>query len=269
MRKSEELVDLRGNMGMNRKEFCDYFQVPYRTMVDWETGKNRIPEYMLRLMTYKAYAEKMCDESRIMNRKLTRLEMANKKNHKVFITDEALKKVPYIEYPEISEEYYELLQILVRKVLEVSKDKNNSAEVAITYSLEEKSMSDDAVVGVAIGDEHEVDPLSDTASYHIIMNGNLCTVVTIHNHPSLTDFSLSDIFFFLRYPNVKLMIVVTNQGKISYMVKRESYKKDAAISLYNEAVEINNRARNLKGLSKATALFLHNCSKMGITYSNR
>lgn len=269
MKKSEELLDLRTKMGMNRKEFCDYFQVPYRTMVDWETGKNGIPEYMLRLMAYKAYAEKMCDEGRMLNLKLTRLEMANKKDHKVLITDEAIKKVPYIEYPEISGVHYELLQMMARKVLEVSKEKNNSGEVAITYSLESDGANEDDAAGIAIGGEHEVDPLSDTTSYHIIMNGKLCTVVTIHNHPSLTDFSMSDISFFLRYPNVKMMIVVTNLGKISYMVKREDYKKDDAITLFNEAVEINKKARNLKGLTRATDLFLHNCNKMGITYSDR
>ena len=41
---------LRENMGMNRREFCDYYCIPYRTVCDWEAGKRQMPEYVLRLM---------------------------------------------------------------------------------------------------------------------------------------------------------------------------------------------------------------------------
>lgn len=270
MTRSDELVSLRAKMGMNRKEFCTYYMIPYRTMVDWETGKNTIPDYLLRLMVYKAKIEKMCDEGKILNRKLTDLEMANKKDHKIMITSEAIKKVPYIEYPEIPANQYELLQSMAKKVLEISKDKNKSNEVALTYSYEDCDVSDnDPTVGVSLGGEHEVNPLKDTASYHIIMGGKNCTVVTLHNHPSLSDFSMEDIRFLLLYANVRMMIVVTNQGKISYLVKRSNYKKDDAIMLFNEALEIYNKARNLKGLQKGTDHFLNNCSKIGITYGDR
>ena len=269
MGRVDELIALRTKMGMNRKEFCEYFVIPYRTMVDWEAGKNTIPEYLLRLMIYKAYAEKMCDESRMLNRKLTDLEMANKKDHKVLITDEAIKKVPYIAYPEIDEAQYGIIQVLARKTLEISKERNNSAEVALTYDLDNAGELNEDAIGIAVGGEHEVDPLSDTQSYHIIMGGKSCTVMMVHNHPSLSDFSLMDIHFLVRHPNIKLMIVVTNQGKISYIVKKDDYKKEETVFLYNESVEINNKARNLKGIRKATDYFLHNCSKLGIVYDNR
>lgn len=39
-----------------------------------------------------------------------------------------------------------------------------------------------------------------------------CVVLVLHNHPSLSAFSLSDIQFLLRYETVKLMVVVTNLG---------------------------------------------------------
>ena len=50
---------LRENMGMNRREFCDYYCIPYRTVCDWEAGKRQMPEYVLRLMEYKAEIEKL------------------------------------------------------------------------------------------------------------------------------------------------------------------------------------------------------------------
>ena len=269
MGRVDELIALRTKMGMNRKEFCEYFVIPYRTMVDWEAGKNTIPEYLLRLMIYKAYAEKMCDESRMLNRKLTDLEMANKKDHKVLITDEAIKKVPYIAYPEIDEAQYGIIQVLARKTLEISKERNNSAEIALTYDLDNAGELNEDAIGIAVGGEHEVDPLSDTQSYHIIMGGKSCTILTVHNHPSLQDFSLSDIYFLINYANIKMMVVVTNQGKISYLVKGKKYNRKEAFELFYEAMQIYSKARNLKGLMRANNTFLHNCGNAGIIYGDR
>ena len=52
-----KIKELRELAGMNRKEFCEYFEIPYRTMQDWELGKREIPEYLLRLMAYKVKME--------------------------------------------------------------------------------------------------------------------------------------------------------------------------------------------------------------------
>lgn len=57
MELKDELRRLRESTGMNRKEFCEYFQIPYMTETDWELGKRRVPEYLLRLMAYKIHME--------------------------------------------------------------------------------------------------------------------------------------------------------------------------------------------------------------------
>ena len=36
MEAKEELRKLRESTGMNRKEFCEYFEIPYMTETDWE-----------------------------------------------------------------------------------------------------------------------------------------------------------------------------------------------------------------------------------------
>ena len=59
MSSKEELIQLRKSTGMNRKQFCDYFQIPYRTMTDWELGNRTMPDYLLRLMAYKVNIEKL------------------------------------------------------------------------------------------------------------------------------------------------------------------------------------------------------------------
>ena len=46
-------------MGMNRREFSDYYGIPYRTVQDWEAEKRELPEYLLRLMKYRAEVEYM------------------------------------------------------------------------------------------------------------------------------------------------------------------------------------------------------------------
>ncbi len=52
------LIELRSSTGMNRREFAEYFEIPYRTVQEWELGNRRIPEYLLRLMMYKIRMEK-------------------------------------------------------------------------------------------------------------------------------------------------------------------------------------------------------------------
>ncbi len=53
---------LRESTGMNRKEFCEYFEIPYMTETDWELGKRRVPTYLLRLMEYKIRIEQLADK---------------------------------------------------------------------------------------------------------------------------------------------------------------------------------------------------------------
>lgn len=59
MEPKDELTNLRESTGMNRKEFCEYFEIPYMTMTDWELGRRRVPMYLLRLMEYKVRMEEL------------------------------------------------------------------------------------------------------------------------------------------------------------------------------------------------------------------
>lgn len=42
------LKQLRQQMGMNRREFCETFDIPYRTVTEWELGNRNAPGYVLR-----------------------------------------------------------------------------------------------------------------------------------------------------------------------------------------------------------------------------
>ncbi|MCD8057043.1 MAG: hypothetical protein LUF88_01380 [Bacteroides fragilis] len=57
METKQKLIDLRASTGMNRREFAEYFEIPYRTVQEWELGNRKMPEYLLRLMAYKIITE--------------------------------------------------------------------------------------------------------------------------------------------------------------------------------------------------------------------
>lgn len=54
-----KIGQLRGTTGFSRKEFGDYFGIPYRTIENWEKGTNKCPEYVYQLMQYKLQHEKI------------------------------------------------------------------------------------------------------------------------------------------------------------------------------------------------------------------
>jgi hypothetical protein len=216
--------------------------------------------------------DNVAERRKKMHDKLKDLEMAKKRDHKIMITDEAINKVPRIEYKEIESAQYDILWKLAREVLLISKEDNDSDEVAITYSLDnlnEAGEERELVYGVSLGDEHSVDPEEDTTSYHIL-NGSLqCVVVVLHNHPSLSKLSLQDIGFLLMYRSMKMIVAVTNYGSVYYLVKTNKYDAERAKELYREAYGLYTEAENLKGYQEATEYFLNNCYKAGLLHDNR
>mgnify|MGYP003438317825 CR=1 FL=1 len=66
MNSKDYLVQLRESTGMTRTEFCEYFEIPYRTLQDWELGNRKMPDYLLRLMTYKIKMEQGVKDGRVI-----------------------------------------------------------------------------------------------------------------------------------------------------------------------------------------------------------
>lgn len=58
-----KMRELRKSTGMNRKEFCQFFGIPYRTVTDWELNNRHAPEYVLRLLEYYIRHENLCKEN--------------------------------------------------------------------------------------------------------------------------------------------------------------------------------------------------------------
>ena len=47
-----KIKELREMTGMNRKDFCNFFNIPYRTVTEWELDNRHAPKYVLRLLEY-------------------------------------------------------------------------------------------------------------------------------------------------------------------------------------------------------------------------
>ena len=60
----EKLIEMRKTMGLNRREFAEYFGIPYRTVQDWELGNRQMPEYLFRLMEYKIRIEQLVKDKK-------------------------------------------------------------------------------------------------------------------------------------------------------------------------------------------------------------
>lgn len=209
------------------------------------------------------FSEKLTD--------LEALEMAKKRDHKIMITDTAIEKVPFVRYKEIPEEEYPIIQMLTKKVLQLSKEENESNEVVITYSIDnsEDERQTEQCFGIVFGDNHSADPMRDSYSCHLICSSKKCVVILLHNHPSLSKISLVDVRFFLEHSTIKLLTAVTNMGNVYYMVKGKNFDRGKAIDIFNEAVSVNNKAMDLKALQRASEYFLKNCYRAGIIYEDK
>ena len=62
---SVKMEELRESTGLNRKEFCKKFEIPYRTMTEWELGHRNAPPYVLRLLSYYVEMQRKLNDNGI------------------------------------------------------------------------------------------------------------------------------------------------------------------------------------------------------------
>lgn len=196
---------------------------------------------------------------------------SNKRDKKVAINDIAISKVPFIEYKSISADHYETLHYLAKAVLQISKDENDSNEIAIVYDLDSPFIvgNSDDYIAWARGDEDSVDPASDTETNHILVSAKGCVIVVLHNHPNLSKVSLEDVAFLLKYAAVKMIVAVTNRGSIGYVVKSEKYDRLKALEILRTAIDMNNSAKTLQEKQDASDYFIKNCYQAGLLYDDK
>ena len=50
--QADKLKEIRAELGVSRKAFSEYIGIPLRNLEEWEAGRRKMPEYLLRMMTY-------------------------------------------------------------------------------------------------------------------------------------------------------------------------------------------------------------------------
>ena len=69
------IKELRTMAGFKQKQFAELFEIPVRTLQDWELGNARCPEYLRKLVAYKIFKEEF-KMNEVMCERVERLEKA-------------------------------------------------------------------------------------------------------------------------------------------------------------------------------------------------
>lgn len=59
------LKGIRKMLDMNRTEFSKYMEIPLRTLEEWEAGRRKMPDYVLRLIAYYVKMQQVLSEKGI------------------------------------------------------------------------------------------------------------------------------------------------------------------------------------------------------------
>ena len=135
-----------------------------------------------------------------------------------FFSHEIFSKLPTLSFDFFSQEEDDNFNKMVKEVLIHSKLYNSYNEVQITYNTEKLLLSPDDYVPV-YGDEKSVKFLSDENTKRLVDAADCLAIVTVHNHPDITDFSLKDMIIFSGIPKIKLMSVVNKNGEVSVLYR--------------------------------------------------
>ncbi|HDJ2900230.1 TPA: minor capsid protein [Staphylococcus aureus] len=162
------------------------------------------------------------------------LQQAKVLGKKIYITDQAIDKVRYVDIPTHTKEENQFIQEQHKKLLKDAKENNDSNEVA--YLLK------DGKVTKVYGNQDTVKFNPGEKGSELLFNSKPNSIIMLHNHPGQSGFSLNDISLFIRLNSIKSMTIVTNYGKTKYLTKGENYSKEVALSLYKELlIDVGNQ----------------------------
>ncbi|WP_233554932.1 hypothetical protein [Atopobacter sp. AH10] len=157
------------------------------------------------------------------------LEMAKKRGKKIYITDQAIEKVPFVEIPGYSQEENKRIQE-AHKVLLRDAQQNNQSNEVMHITTEGKPV-------VVYGDQVSVDINKSVQARYLINSATDRSLTILHNHPGGSSFSKNDINMFFSTSSVKTLTIVTNQGRVMYLTKKSMYDIHKAIHITKDHKE--------------------------------
>lgn len=77
--------ELRTATGMTQKEFADYFDIPFRTLQNWEYGERKAPEYVIELIKYKLEMEGLIMTSEYLKKNATKIDEVDMRDGGIYL----------------------------------------------------------------------------------------------------------------------------------------------------------------------------------------
>ncbi len=135
-----------------------------------------------------------------------------------------------------------------------AKEQNDSNEVAGLLDI----ATGDRMPFVK-GNRKSVNVEANADVYHWLKTKPERSIMLLHNHPGQSYFSMNDLSFFVHYPQIGAMSIVTNQGEVWWIRKTDNYSLEKIKKVMDNAGE---RCGGDK--DKLVELFLKGCYNKGI-----
>lgn len=80
-----DIKELRITTGMAQKAFAEYFNIPVRTIQDWESGRRTPPDYVVELIKYKLSMEGIIVTKLFLEKNATLIEEYDKYDGSIYL----------------------------------------------------------------------------------------------------------------------------------------------------------------------------------------
>lgn len=173
------------------------------------------------------------------------------RNRPIKITDIAISKVRRIVVPGFNNDENRFIQEQHKRLLSISKDFNNSEEVAIVIDIIHWNTE------VILGKENKVKMENNKHANEMLLTCPKNTLLVMHNHPSTSTFSGEDFKMFCDNDSIYVITIVGNDGTLQLMEKNSMFngqetkvKYGLLAKKYMDAGYINNGTMAMRHIIK-------------------
>lgn len=171
---------------------------------------------------------------------------------KMLITQKNIDAIKRVSIPGFDDEEIETIKTLHKKLLKKSMNKNKSNEVGMLVNLQD--WSDIMITGT----ENGVTLKDTTTAYNLLCTAPKNSLLFFHNHPKNSCFSERDLESFLTSDAIVMISVVCNSGRLYYLLKMDTFDKNAALFYYDKIYEVTENG--------SVQEFLRTCSSIGLKF---
>lgn len=153
------------------------------------------------------------------------------RNKPITITDIAIQKVRKTKIFGFVEDENRYIQEAHKRLLQISKEENNSEEVAVVIDIIQWEEE------IVLGKGNRVHMEDNPNAYQMIVEYPKNTILVMHNHPSTSTFSGDDFKMFCDHNPIYIMTIVGNDGSVQVMEKDVNFDGQEIKVKYGQLAE--------------------------------